>query len=346
MSQAGVDLSGAACEVAGAGVQLVEPVAHDYEAVLQLGHAGVQLGDAALQALGAVQQSGRARLQLLTAGVEGARAAVEPAGRVDELTHLVFYPVGVDVDVEVEVYAVDAHGWQGEVLRRRGDQRVYALAGQERVRQLPVCAHGGDRGIGRGDVAEYVAGQREAGLERVVVVERAGALLVLRNGEAYLRLAALAGYLLRRDGLAVKPVGQRDVPGQLDLFQPALVVDALGVGCYVNYAALVLDLVAGVEHADAVVVAVVGYLPAGEAVDRVGADQLARGVERDVDDLLLLGGLAVSGGGGLAGGGGRLRGRGVCRRASARGEGGDGRAQNEQRGEKDCGCAFTGFHEP
>ena len=323
----------AACELGGLGVELVEPVAHGGEAVPQLADAAVELGYAAPEALRAALHVGRAAQELGGAADEGRRAVIELRRRADELADLALYVLRVHVHAEVQVYAVYAHRGHREVLDLGAYDRVYALAGQEREGELLIRAHVRHGGVRGGDARAALAGHGEARLEGVVLVEGARAARVLFDGEAYLERAGFPAELLRGDGLPVELVCERDVPGEAGVLERALIIDFGGVGAQAHLIAVERYLVGGVQHAHLGVVPIVAYIAAGEAVDGVGALDLSRGVEVEVYDLLLLGGLRLR----RPGGRGRL----------GRREGGDEGAQGEEQGEDGRSEAFThGFLPP
>ena len=188
----------------------------------------------------------------------------------------------------MQTNAVDRDRVHREIRDIGADHGVDALAGQNRVGQLLVAAHIGNRRTAGNDVFAERGVQRERRLQGVVVVKAAPAAPVFAHRKADLQRAAFSCHIRCGIFLSVQKVTDGNVPRDNGAFQRALIVDLVGAGRKRDLIPALGDLIRCIQHFYMGVIAVVDNVAARKNVDRFHIRDLAGGVGHDVDDLFFL----------------------------------------------------------
>src|SRR5699024_3468827 len=116
-----------------------------------------------------VGEQGQALLQGGDARAEGGGPLVQLAGAGGELAEPVGQGHAVDVQVELQLDAVEGDGRHGKVGDVGGHLHFAGLAGQQGEDDLPLAAHAGDGAPRRADVGGAGGVQGDGGLQGVLV---------------------------------------------------------------------------------------------------------------------------------------------------------------------------------
>ena len=164
----------------------------------------------------------------------------------------------------------------------RGDGSVNPFAGQDRVGQLFVAAHIGNRGVRSGDITALFRVQSEGSLQGVILEKCAVTSGVLCDLESNLQFSAFSRNLIRRVFLPVQVIVQGNVPGDFHIRQFSLVIGFLSRCGKSDGIPILFNRVAGIQHFHGSIIAVVGNVPAGKAVDHITVFQLPIGIQCNV----------------------------------------------------------------